>query len=434
MKRSRISNVERVVLVVLVSGSGWGCAKGPRNDRRFACLDGWVERPTAVPSMSSGGRPSILWHSELGAGAVPFVPGVALSGDHVVASSGASWSALDRATGAIVFSRSTSPANYSLGAPVVGQDGRIYVQSDVRLYAYSGAGDVLWTHDLDRAVSAEPELGHFAPTLVGEQLVLPLSFNVARAVGWNGEAIWVAEKDQPVPAFAVGHWALGYDGSTSFVTDLRTAHQSGALRDASGRGMVFLTVLGGRGIVTAVEEADGLRFVLIDTCGNPQWSTKLDGRGWSAPAAHAVVGPGENIYVQLLRVDEKGSLIRPSSIVAIDPSGKVVGGPTARKEAPWLVGADGILYAAEFRSGRASSTITALTPGLVEKWSVEVPGDLPQDASAALAGDGVLYMQVASASGSSVVALKTGSPGLARSSWPALRHDNRATNWAGGAF
>ena len=100
-----------------------------------------------------------------------------------------------------------------------------------------------------------------------------------------------------------------------------------------------------------------------------------------------------------------------------------------------LVGADGVLYAVEYRSGRTSSTIAALTPGLVQQWTVEVPGELDQDSSAALADDGVLYLQLASASSrNSVVAIQTTSPGLARSSWPALRHDNGATNWAGGVF
>jgi len=438
MNGSRFLSIARVVVAVAVVGSAWGCAKGVRSsDRLFACLDGWAERPTAVPAPSSAktGTPSILWRSDLGAGALPFVPGVALSGDHVIVSSGASWLALDRATGSVVFSRMTNPASYSLGAPVTGRDGRIYVQSDVRLHAYSPAGDLLWTHDLDRPTSAEPEPGHFAPTLVGDQMVLPLSFGVARAVGPKGESVWVAEKGQAVPTFAVGHWALGYDGSTSFATDLRTARRSGALRDASGHGMVFLTVLGGRGILAAVQESDGLRFVLVDTCGNQQWSTKLAGKGWATREGRALVGPGENTYVQLLRTDENGDLARPFNIVAIDPSGKIVAGPTPRKETPSLVGADGVLYAVEYRSGRTSSTIAALTPGLVQQWTVEVPGELDQDSSAALADDGVLYLQLASASSrNSVVAIQTTSPGLARSSWPALRHDNGATNWAGGVF
>jgi hypothetical protein len=48
--------------------------------------------------------------------------------------------------------------------------------------------------------------------------------------------------------------------------------------------------------------------------------------------------------------------------------------------------------------------------------------------------DGILYTRVQTSTAETVVAIQTKSPGLASSSWPTLRHDNRASGWGGGPF
>jgi hypothetical protein len=44
--------------------------------------------------------------------------------------------------------------------------------------------------------------------------------------------------------------------------------------------------------------------------------------------------------------------------------------------------------------------------------------------------DGVMYLsRQGETSGAEIIAIQTRSPGLADSSWPSLRHDNRGTAW-----
>jgi hypothetical protein len=121
-------------------------------------------------------------------------------------------------------------------------------------------------------------------------------------------------------------------------------------------------------------------------------------------------------------------------IVAIGADGQIVAGPIPRRETPWLVGADGTLYAAEFGSPSSPSKLVALSPELAELWTIDIPSAMPYGTSAVLGDDGVLYTQIGTVDGSAVIAIQTKSPGLARSSWPTYRHDNRSTNWAGGQF
>jgi hypothetical protein len=413
--------------------SAGACAKkaGGAAYGTLDCLDGWPERPTGAASSSLTVTPSVLWQTNLGIAAPPLQAGVALSSDRVIVSAAASWAALDRRTGSVLFVERTSPANYFLSAPVVDAQQRIYVQSKLTLYAYDGDRTSRWVHPLDTPSSSEAEYASFTPTLIGEDMILASSLKGDRALNAAGSEIWM--KAQGVPSFGVGHWALGHDGRASFVTDLRNAQPAGRLRDADGHDVVFLTILGGRGIVAAAPESGGIRFVMLDSCGRQVWSLPAVA-GSEVAAGRAVVGPGEIVYVQIMHTDSAGNQSRPPDIIAIDPSGRIIAGPMSRAETPWLVGADGTVYALEFRSFRASSKLVALSPLLEEKWSIDVPAEFGSYPIPALTDDGVLYAQAATGQGTAVVAIQTTSPGLAPSSWPSLRHDNRATSWGGGLF
>lgn len=421
----RLPTVAALCLAVV----GAACSKTkPRDYGMLACLEGWPAQPTDGPLQSLAGTPSIVWQFDQGA-ASPGQQGVAVHGDAVIVSGGASWAALDRATGAVRRRQSTSPGNYFLSAPVLDGEGRIYVQSRATLFAFdNNDGSTRWTSSLGPvAASAEPESASFMPTLIDDRTVLVRGSTADMALTTDGARLWNAPGG--VSLFAVGHWGLGSDNKASFVTDLRTAKPAGRLTDAKGRDVVFVTVLGGKGIVVAVREAPGFKFVLLDTCGREIWSTSVF-EGSEIAGGRGLVGPGEITYAQIIHTDSAANQTRSPDIVAIDAGGQIVAGPISRKETPWLVGADGTLYLMEFQAAGLSSRMVALSPTLEEKWTLDVPAVFAYYTAAALTDDGILYAQ----GYSTTVAIQTTSPGLAHSSWPSPRHDNRATNWGGGAF
>ena len=94
--------------------------------------------------------------------------GVALSGDHVIASGGSSWAVLDSEHRSEALRGHGRPGELHARAPAVGSDGTIYVQSNVNLFAISPDGHTRWTWPLvGQAESPEPVKGLFGPTIAG---------------------------------------------------------------------------------------------------------------------------------------------------------------------------------------------------------------------------------------------------------------------------
>ena len=320
--------------------------------------------------------------------------------------------------------------HYQLGAPAVDDARTIYVQSAFALYAFGVDGAKRWTVYLDGPQSAEPVSGAFpAPTVVGSNQILVMSASASLAVDLAGQLLW---KNTGFGARqTVGHWGIGYDGTASYAFDLRTGKPAGRLTTSNGDDVVTLSPLAGTGILAVNRDtSNGTRMVLLDPCGGGQvWAVDLQQAGLCF-GQEAIVGPGEIAFVQMAPC--KATSTSQLQIVAIDTAtGRIVGGPTPHVETPWVVGSDGTLYAADLGdlNGLTKTRIVALSPDLRELYHVDIDGALGQ-ASAALSDDGVLYAQTSSA----VVAVQTTSPGLAQSSWPTYRHDNRSSNWAGGQF
>ena len=397
---------------------------------KLSCLDGWSAAQATPAAASLAATPGVLWQTPLVAGLWPNNPGVALVGASVIASSGAGWAALDAKTGAIGSRGSTGPDpnNYYLGSPAADDAGTIYVQSAFALYAFAADGSKRWTVSVPGAQSSEPVPGAFAPIVVGSTQVLTASPAGEQAVDLaSGQATW---KTSGLGARqTVGHWGIGYDGTASFVIDLRTGRPAGRLTTSKGSDVVALLPIAGGGIL-AVDKNNSaqLRIVRLDTCGQETWSVDLPGANLCFDQM-AVVGQGEIAYLQ---IDPCGGGLSNPQIVGIDLArGQIATGPTASVEVPWIAGADGTLFAADLYSQRGTSQtrIVALSPQLQELWHTDVDGSL-LNASAIMTDDGVLFTQTTGG----VVAIQTTSPGLARSSWPTVRHDNRSSNWAGGVF
>jgi PQQ-like domain len=411
--------------------SVFSCSKSGTNYGKLSCLDGWpvsVTQPTAEAALST--TPAVLWRTPLTPGAFPSHPGIALSGNSVVASSGASVFMIDIKTGAILSSGSTrpDPSNYGLGSPSVDGNGIVYAESAVALYAFGPDGKLNWTYALaGQSVTSEPSSGQNTPSVAASSAVLAPSGAYEQAFDLTGRQLW--STSGLGASVAAGHWGLGYDGAASYLLDLRTGQPSGRLQALNGHDVISVVPLGGRGIVAVDRNNnDGLNFLLVDPCGKQVWSLAVPG-GKTCFTPLFVVGEQDVLYMQIDSCDSSSS---SPQILGITPDGKIAAGPTPRVEVPWLAGADGTLYAADLfgKNGIPQTRIVALSPSLQEIWHLDVDAGPGPYATAVLSNDGVLYTQ----SATGILAIQTTSPGLARSSWPTYRHDNGATNWGGGQF
>jgi hypothetical protein len=175
--------------------------------------------------------------------------------------------------------------------------------------------------------------------------------------------------------------------------------------------------------------AQSANFV-YDACGNLRWSK------WSrlAPNTSGVIAGGERLVVTTYQTDEQGNPLSPNMMTLYDAEGTVVGGPMPVEGRPLAAGADGTIYTVRCESGTPPvNRIVAYTSDLLPLWSFDLGGDycLGMNGNVVLDDDGVMYLKrtAPNLAGTQVMAIQTRSPGLADSSWPSWRHDNRGTAW-----
>ena len=413
---------------------GVACSSTPAPDYgELACFDVWPDAPAPVaPKASLPTTPAVAWQTPLlTAIALDDYRGIALSGDRVITTAGASVVALDRATGAQVFSKplESQQGLVSLGPPTVDEKGEILVQSPDAVTTLSPDGTVLSTSGPSGQWSSGgdgPGVGTGFPlALVGSE-ILAFSTVDQEAVDPVGAVLWSSK----LSAFlSMGHFGFGFDEAASYVVDLRTGAPAGRLRAANGRDVWVRALLAGRGPV-AIElgSNDAVSVVGFDTCGKEAWTTPIpDGCVAGHGVGFGVVGPGEIMYFG------SGSCGDPAVayVVGIDPSGRIVGGPVDAGF-PWAVGADGTVYT--ISGSESNTTLNALSPKLAPLWTLAIDAR-SLGRGLALADDGLLYARVQTQRGDeTILAVQTTSPGLAASSWPTSLHDNRASNWGGGSF
>jgi outer membrane protein assembly factor BamB len=177
----------------------------------------------------------------------------------------------------------------------------------------------------------------------------------------------------------------------------------------------------------------GVQFGAIDSfdcCGRLKWTTLM-------PSAYAdssgVIAFGEVLVATKWDMDSSGNRTSADRMYRYAPDGAVVQGPVSGVGEPYLAGADGTIFTVncQYSSPKANQLI-AYTSDLRELWRLDLgPVDQCPVGNGILDDDGILYLARAKGSteGVEVVAIQTQSPGLAESSWPSFRHDNRGTMW-----
>ncbi len=164
--------------------------------------------------------------------------------------------------------------------------------------------------------------------------------------------------------------------------------------------------------------SDG-RLLSFDPCGRSRWDTRL-------PLGSGVVTVGERLVTL-----KEGSLI----LYGADGNALSDPAPSPGEEGwPIAAGADGTIY--WYRSQRGTmptvNRLLAYSPDLKELWRIELTAEssFGFNGNVVLDDDGVLYLsRPLKGSITEILAIQTRSPGLADSSWPSFRHDNRGTAW-----
>jgi hypothetical protein len=160
-------------------------------------------------------------------------------------------------------------------------------------------------------------------------------------------------------------------------------------------------------------------IIVFDTCGVSRWAGSPIGGG-------GVMASGELIVVS--------TSTQVGQLMLFNTGGGIVAGPSPAEGQPLAAGADGTIYMVSCQGGTPSlNLILAYSSDLRELWRFDLGGDfcMGMTGNVVLDDDGVMYLMRSSPniSGTQLMAIQTGSPGLADSSWPSWRHDNRGTAW-----
>jgi hypothetical protein len=428
-----VTSAGRAVLVALAANSvALGCSSSTRDYGQLACLDAYPPAPPpgAPRAALTIAAPSIAWQTSLGNRGYSRYRGVALSGEHIVTSAGPDLVALERSSGAQAFEVAVSQNSFmALGPPAVDGNGGIHVQSPAGVSTLAADGTQLGiTGPGGYWREGDPPSGSGWPlTILDGNVVLAWSTTGQAALDATAGLLWQTEFGAHL---TMGHWGFGNDGVASYVVDLRSGEPAGRLHASDRDDVLVLAPLAGRGVLaTKPRIGADVRILLLDACGQETWSTTI--RSGCGYIGGGVVGPGEITYFMTESCDNPSDV----TIVGLGPDGQIAAGPAplAAEAIPWLVGADGTVYAVAPSYRTSKTHLSALTPALAELWSLELDGVM-YDPSAVLTEDGVLYARLLALTGESVIAIQTASPGLAASSWPMAQHDNQATRWGGGPF
>ncbi len=165
----------------------------------------------------------------------------------------------------------------------------------------------------------------------------------------------------------------------------------------------------------------------LDSCGRRRGSF-VEGTSGAIPSG--IITEGDLLVTSALRT-EGTSAPTPISLLSLyDANGQRRVGPLPVDGQPFAAGRDGTIYTILCKyAAKPTSRLVAYTPDLTELWHLDL-GGYCASGHAVLDSDGVLYLVRAGEEGQKdLLAIQTCSPGLANSSWPSLRHDNRGTAW-----
>jgi outer membrane protein assembly factor BamB len=326
------------------------------------------------------------------------------------------------------------PAGNDEASPAtVDEDGNLYSVGLSGVYSFDPSGKIGWR--LTTANNTGAEFMSFYPPGLSPDGVLyaVCADGLLRAIRvQDGKELW----HQPANVRTGPSQVMGGAGGAVFMLDgivgvhaydSKTGQHLGEFRSKTGSSMSSFKGDWALGWDFGIQFGDAFSF---DNCGSLKWST-IDG---SRYIQSGIISLNETIVATHWDADAKGNRLSPDRMYRYAADGTVVQGPVARQGEPFLAGADGTIYTVNcaFSSPKANELI-AYTTDLQELWRLDLGASKACPVgNGVLDDDGVLYLVRSVGGGvnkAEIVAIQTQSPGLAESSWPSLRHDNRGTMW-----
>ncbi|MBN2574428.1 MAG: PQQ-binding-like beta-propeller repeat protein [Deltaproteobacteria bacterium] len=429
--------------VLLLASAACKKDSGPPKIGFSTCIENWPAAggPHPVRSSLSVEAPRLLWAID--------VAGSQSLGGRIVSSDGGPVLAGDRLAfqaGAFIYfvnKDGTDPQSYGAASSgsypsgvVADLEGNVYSVAQGSIFSLDRTGRLRWQGG--GAGQLQGEFPYYDPPVLGPDGVVYGVASDERVYALrtsDGKTLW--SKPAPKDKYHASYMAGGV-GNGLFVQ--MGADRTDVLNTTDGSTMGTIRVL-----IDGVPKtpSSGLSDVyawtfgiaqsadfVYDACGNLRWSK------WSrlAPNASGVIAVGERLVVTSYQTDEHGNPLSPNMMTLYDAEGTVVGGPMPVEGRPLAAGADGTIYTVRCEGGTPPiNRIVAYTSDLLPLWSFDLGGDfcLGMNGNVVLDDDGVMYLKRTSPNLSStqVMAIQTRSPGLADSSWPSWRHDNRGTAW-----
>jgi hypothetical protein len=176
---------------------------------------------------------------------------------------------------------------------------------------------------------------------------------------------------------------------------------------------------------TGKEDSEDWRFVVLDECGNPQWSL-----------------PKFSIGVELVGFDDDLLVMSAYGTDTSTPKwalhrysieGTLLAGPAEGRSVFEILGADGVFYVGYCVDGidnphRQDLEVVALSPSLEVIDRLHV-GPTCRSVSAVLLDDGLMLVVREGSTRTEILRIATASPGLAHTAWPTDSRDNARTGW-----
>jgi outer membrane protein assembly factor BamB len=318
--------------------------------------------------------------------------------------------------------------------PTADLEGNVYVLGSQAACSLTPAGQLRWA--TPRICEAIPSFGGVPPTYQCGAAVLSSDGRLfAGAAGSKvyaldsrtGSALWSA----PALSHDLGYRSHFWGGGGNRLW-LYIANVGSALLDATSGKMIGPINLGcgssgvgTLGWMVRYECRGGEKS--FDTCHFPA----VTDPGGSLRSVAAVTTPGERLVMYDYAVDANGVQTGSSHLTLYNPDGSIAAGPVGADGLPFAVGADGTVYA--FMCTTKGPRLAAYARDLQPGWLLDLPGRCSGwwPGGAVLDGDGMLYLTQDGEGYDTthLFAVQTQSPGLASSSWPHFRHDNRGTAW-----
>jgi hypothetical protein len=402
------------------------------------CIDGWPTSggPHSRRASLSVGAPKVLWRNrDIGGTQSGKLTdgGPVLSGSRIAFSSGDSVCFLNKDGSGLQQLKYNGPAAYP-SALVADESGNVYYRTPDGVYSLNAAGNLRWSLGGGGGANAE-----FATGIPG-------------VLGPDG-TVYFATSDQSVSAYRTSDGKVLWSHSESFNKKITL------VRVVGGGGKAVFAAYDGAypdARTSALDTGDG---TLLGSFVRPsygasftwEWGSWLEGwdlgigcdlyyvfdlcgglKSQNASAGFSrsgIIAVGELVAM----VTAPNAMGQWTQIALHSTNGSIVTGPAPSEGQPIVAGDDGMIYTYSCRSSAPTFYgIVAYSYDLKEAWRLDLGGSECRGitGNVILDDDGVMYLtRVADGGTVEALAIQTASPGLAESSWPSLRRDNRGTAW-----